>query len=353
MSTPTRDVLDRLENRREAVRAACESMLLERRGAGVENLTDADATRLRAMQDTLRELDDHIAHYSAELERVGSVPEALAKRALGNGSDAASFAKTWAANTTMELRRAFGSEQRAVISGSVDVPILVPEYVTDIPHPTRLIDLFPSRLAVDSMAYEYFRQIARTNNAAPVPDNTTKPTSVLTVQAIQDRCRVIAHLSEPLPFRIWLDEQAISAWLNAEMAAGVLDAIEAQAISGDGQGENCTGILSTPGTTAVAFATDVPTTLRKAVTALQNLGEVPTGWALNPADAELIDLERWGASGGFLTGGYENDAKTGFGISDNLFGTVPARRQPVRASGHRDPRRLVTAEAVRSRADAN
>jgi hypothetical protein len=62
------------------------------------------------------------------------------------------------------------------------------------------------------------------NNAAPVPDLATKATSMLIVQAIQDRCRVIAHLSEPVPYRIWTDSEAVVSWLADEMAQGVLDA---------------------------------------------------------------------------------------------------------------------------------
>jgi Phage capsid family len=213
-----------------------------------------------------------------------------------------------------------------VISGSVDVPQLIPEYVTAIPHPVRLIDLFPSRLAIDSMAYEYFRQTKRTNNAAPVPDNALKPTSILTVQAITDRARVIAHLSEPLPFRIWLDMDAITSWLYAEMSAGVLDATEFQAINGVGTGENCEGVLHVPGTTAVPFAAHMVTTLRAA-------GEVPTGWALSPANAEAIDLVRWGSAGGFLSGGFEHDNRDGFGTSDNIFGTVPRVVSPSVPTG--------------------
>ena len=34
-------------------------------------------------------------------------------------------------------------------------------------------------------------------------------------------------------------------------------------------------------------------------------------------------MERWRTSGGFLSGGYENDSKNGFGTSDNVFGTIP------------------------------
>ena len=52
------------------------------------------------------------------------------------------------------------------------------------------------------MAYEYFRQMKRTNNAAPLLAIALKPASILTVEAITDRAKVLAHLSEPLPFRL-------------------------------------------------------------------------------------------------------------------------------------------------------
>jgi hypothetical protein len=51
---------------------------------------------------------------------------------------------------------------------------------------------------------------------------------------------------------------------------------------------------------------------------MQNLGEQPTGWALNPADAQAVDLLRWSTSGGFLSGGYENDPGARYGTSANL-----------------------------------
>ena len=57
----------------------------------------------------------------------------------------------------------------------------------------------------------------------------------------------------------------------------ILDGIEQHAISGDGTGINQTGLLHASGTTVQHFSTDLPTTLRGAVTKLQNLGEMPTG----------------------------------------------------------------------------
>jgi transposase InsO family protein len=67
------------------------------------------------------------------------------------------------------------------------------------------------------------------------------------------------------------------------MAEGVLDALEAQVISGSGAGENMTGIPNVAGTRVVAFATDVTTTLRKAFTLMQTNREPPNTVVLHPA----------------------------------------------------------------------
>jgi hypothetical protein len=72
----------------------------------------------------------------------------------------------------------------------------------------------------------------------------------------------------------------------------------------------------------------VPTTIRSAVTKLQNLGERVTGIALNAADAQNLDMLRWtSGDGGFLTGGYATDNRQQtFGSSDNIFGGPDAQR---------------------------
>lgn len=151
-------------------------------------------------------------------------------------------------------------------------------------------------------------------------DNALKPTSVLTTTAVQDRARVIAHLSEPAPIRLLRDLEGLQVWAANEMAEGVLDALEKQIIQGNGTGENMTGILAVAGTVPVAFATDAPATLRKALTAMQTAGETPNAVVLHSTDAEGINLTRWGTAGGFLTGGFANDTGNGFGTSANIFG---------------------------------
>lgn len=287
---------------------------------------DRHTAKIRRHETDLRGLDGRITEQRDEIKRAGRDNPLLARLGAGGGIDANSHARRWSHDAARQMRQALGGERRAVISGSVDVPSLVEPSVTGIPHPLRIIDLLGDRQASESMAFTYYRQTARTNAATAVADLGQKPTSTLTVEPVNDRCRVIAHLSQPLPLRIWQDNNAITSWLYSEMAAGVLDGIEAQFVSGSGTGENMTGLLNTTGTTAVAYATDIPTTIRSAITAMQNLGETPNAWVLNPADAQTIDLTRWGTSGGLLTGGYQNDtALLGFGSSDNIFGSVSQR----------------------------
>lgn len=317
----TPDGLAQLEARRQRIHQQATELLETRQAQGIENLSGPDSVRFQALKRDLRDLDNAIVEYRVDAARSQVAPH-LASLG-GAGGDIEQRGRQWATSTYEHIRRALGggTEQRAVVAGSVDVPVLIDMPVVKIPFPKRLIDVFGNRRQIDSMAYEYYVQSApRVNAAAPVPDLAAKSTSQLTVTAVTDRCRVIAHLSDYLPIRIWWDFQSITAWLQDQMFNCVLDAIEHQAISGDGTGENMVGILNTPGVTAVPYVTDLVTTLRSAQSALQNLGEQPNGWALNPADAQTIDLMRWGSAGGFLSGGYENDSGSQYGTSENVFG---------------------------------
>lgn len=335
--------LDRLTQARNEARARRQAILDRAEREDRKDLTEDETRAFRTISEDVEVLDERVGEAAGELRRSGYGDPTLEAIRGGTtspegaggpgGPDARSASQAWGKNTAATLRRDLGGgEQRAVISGSIDIPTLILPQVVDIPHPARLLDLFTNRQVAESMSYSYYRQTARVNNATAVPDLATKPTSVLTVQEIQDRCRVVAHLSEPVPYRIFVDYNEISSWLASEMAAGVLDAVEAESIGaptgtgpGTGAGEHMTGIRKVAGTTAVPFVTDAATSMRHAITVLQNLGEQPTGWALNPADAEAIDLTRWGTAGGFLTDGYATDSDVQFGNSDNIFGSTTPR----------------------------
>jgi HK97 family phage major capsid protein len=303
-------------------------------------LSKADNVDFARATEEFQELEDHIGF----LDRAASIAACAGESGGGGGLRvehgsptpivdpdappavraalaAASGGGDWGTRAAGAIT-AIRSETRAVTSGSIDLPSLVEPNVVAKPRPARLIDLLVTRQTVGGNAFEYFQQTVRTNNAAPVADNATKPTSVFTVTPVEDRCRVIAHLTEPIPLRLLADHAALRVWLNSELVEGVLDALESQVIAGNGSGENMTGILAAAGTTAVAFTTDVVTTLRSALTALQQIGVQPNAWALSPGDAQTVDLTRWSTAGGYLTDGYANTNAA----SANIFGDTSIQR---------------------------
>jgi len=308
--------LQRLLSARADRQAARSKILAAVEARGAQRLTNAETEKFQAITADLRELDDHIAQTRDDIARSGrenpETVEILRASTTTRRED-------WATRAFDAIKKLGGSEDRSYLaSGSVDVPRLIDPAVTAIARPKRLIDLLVNRKALQSNGFEYFRQSVRTNNATAVADLGTKPTSVFTIVPVTDRARVIAHISEQVPVRLWQDATDVVNWLRSEMVEGVLDAVESQVISGDATGENLEGILEVSGTTAVAFNTDVPTTLRKAITALQVAGEQPNAWVLNPADAESIDLavEATGGVGYLHQGGYTNSLAG----SNNIFG---------------------------------
>ncbi|MYX17058.1 phage major capsid protein [Streptomyces sp. SID8374] len=228
-------------------------------------------------------------------------------------------AHQWAEDTAQALTKAAERNGvKALTSGSVDAPTMVRTGLFTMPtNPARLLDLIVNVQSVPGNEYEYLQQTVRTDNAAATPDSTTKPTSIYTVASKQDRVRVYAHLSEPVPLRLFADHKDLRPFLESEMSRGVLDALEADIVSGATGGENVVGILETSGVGTTAYSSSIPVTLRKALTAMQNAHEAPTAWALNPADAEVLDLLLT-ADGEYVGG----SADGGFAYI-NIFGNIP------------------------------
>ena len=264
-----------------------------------------------------RDLDLQIEDLTARIQAKEQSDRTVAINAMQENAQVEGWADR-AATAILNM-----SEHRAVVSGSIDIPQLVsPNVVADPYNPNRLIDLLVNREVLRGNAYEYLQQTVRTNNANVVADDGTKPTSVFTVASVDDRARVIAHLSEALPLRLLQDHRDLRTWLDTEMREGVLDGLETQVATGNGIGENLGGVTEVSGTTPVAFDTDRITSIRKGRTALQVLHEQPTAVAMHPADAEAIDLVREGSDGGFLSAATDLDPVFG-GLQRVITTSIP------------------------------
>ncbi|GAA4297629.1 phage major capsid protein [Mycobacterium paraffinicum] len=298
-----------------------ESEMFRRLTEQIETLNDQIEEAVRAGLDnpTSRAVAGAMAR-ATNCGRPGGEPGARIGDRAGAGDWASRAADViWRANN-------FDGETRAITASSIDLPALVLPQVVPMERPKRVIDLLVDRAESPSNAFEFWQQTTRTNNAAMTADFATKPTSTFTVTPVEDRLRVLAHLSEDVPNRLWLDYDELRQFLITELYQGLLDALEEQVLNGDGTGENFEGILHASGTTAVAFDTDVPTTLRGALSTFETSGVQPTGWVLNPTDAAALDLLREGGTPDLfvLGGGYQN----GPANSANIFGDVPRLVSP-------------------------
>lgn len=160
--------------------------------------------------------------------------------------------------------------------------------------PLTLRDLVTQGMTT-SDTVEYVRVTAFTNAAAPTAEGTTtsngtKPESALTTAKVTTPVRTIAHWI-PVTKRALSDAAQIRTLIDNFLQYGLEEELEDQMISGDGTGENFTGLASTSGLQTQAWNTNMLTTLRKARTLVRTVGRSrANAYVLNPADVEALDL---------------------------------------------------------------
>ncbi|QOV99716.1 phage major capsid protein [Rhodococcus pyridinivorans] len=176
------------------------------------------------------------------------------------------------------------------------VPLL-PEMV-ELGHPSNtLLDALVA-LPAPGPTFKALVQRERTNNAAPVAEGETKPTSVFGLEEIEVNLEVLAHLSEPTP-RYWFeDNAALETFVQDELVRGLRDALEGQVLTGDGTRPNLQGVLTTSGVQVQSFTTDVARSVRSAITKLETAGHEDNHViVLRPEDWEAAETARAEGSG--------------------------------------------------------
>lgn len=190
--------------------------------------------------------------------------------------------------------------------------------------PTSLLDVLASRITGPN--YSYMRQNARVNAAAPVAQGAVKPTSAPTLETIDAKLTVVAHISEQVDNYVVRDNEGIERFLEDEMLWGLRAAVENQIINGSGTAPNLRGLLNTSGIQSQGFATDVLTSVRKGLTKLEALGYSPGVLAVSPGDWEAIELLAT-TSGATDVRGVPIDAVTRrlFGVQAVVSAVLPAK----------------------------
>lgn len=199
-------------------------------------------------------------------------------------------AKALAANIIKTMPREQHGTKALIATGSqVTSSIVLPEIAAQGRPAVSVLDVLPMRVVAPN--YIALRQTGRDLfDGSPTAAGDLKPVSDVTVTAFPSRLRVVAHVSSPVDKFILSDAPVTEQFLVDEMLAGLRRGLEAQILTGDGEGENMTGILNTSGIQLQTFATNVLTSIRKAVTRLDTLGYTPGVVVLSAADWESIEL---------------------------------------------------------------
>jgi HK97 family phage major capsid protein len=154
-----------------------------------------------------------------------------------------------------------------------------------------------TNLQTESDVVEYVRITGETNSAAPVAEATAasggsgvKPESGMTFERVSTNVKTIAHWI-PATKRALSDASQLRGLIDAFLRYGLEEELEDQIVTGDGVGENFTGILETSGTQAQAYDTSLLKTTRIARRKVLTVGRRrPNAYILNPIDWESIDL---------------------------------------------------------------
>lgn len=200
----------------------------------------------------------------------------------------------------------------SAVAGSLVQNDIQPGMLNILQREINVLDLVP-RLQTDSDTIEYVREDTFTNNAAMVAEASattgttgTKPESVLAYSTQTSPVRTLAHWI-PVTNKTLADAPQIRGIINSRLLLGLTLSLESQILSGDGTGENFTGILNSGIQTRGLGADSVLDAIFRARTMVRVTGKSrPTAVVLHPNDWEGIRLARENSAsatyGGYLMG---------------------------------------------------
>jgi HK97 family phage major capsid protein len=152
--------------------------------------------------------------------------------------------------------------------------------------------------STSSNAIEYAKEVAFTNNAAPVAEGATKPKSDITFDLTSVPVRTIAHIAKASR-QVLDDAPQLRSIIDQRLRYGLQYVEEVQLLSGAGTGANLYGIIpqatafSAPITVGSATFID---NLRLAVLQAQLTNIPPDGIVLHPSDWARVELWKNGQS---------------------------------------------------------
>lgn len=328
-----------LKEKRAAKLAAANAIIDGAKADGRELTTD-EATAVQIMVDEIGVLDEHIVKANEAAKVLGQLDDMADEQAEASGTGSKrrkgylnTSAKSFAGLASKAARgmvtdpdygKAYGLKA-LLPAGQTAVSVTMA--ATPVSDTRPLSELLAALPVVRQSApiFRYLRQTARTNRAGVVAPGAAKPTSEYGLTPVEGELQVLAHISEAIDKYALADVGNLERFIQEELLYGLHLALEHQLLNGTGTGQ-LTGLLNTSGIQTQAFATDLITTTRKAVTAVESIGHRAGLFILNPADWESLELARTDTAGGLELGGPVDRAKrTLWGVPIAICTALPAK----------------------------
>lgn len=157
----------------------------------------------------------------------------------------------------------------------------------------------------DSDVVEWLEETTYTNSAAETAEGSDSPESALAFTARTANVKEIPHFI-PVTRRALADAAYIESWVNNRLIDGVRRRLQTQVLSGNGSGENLTGIYNTAGIGSIdrsVTSTDMVESLHKCITTIRtNAFMEPDFIGIHPNDWESIRLLKASTAGTYQYG---------------------------------------------------
>lgn len=293
-------------------------------GAQVAKANERKNEKAEQLQKLMEEIEDLMAKHLEELESEVKILRLDAEsRTKGFSGDADPFAfikEIFAKSDLVQAMQALGPSHRQKGSASLTWDLgtgglcekaagtsngwyIEPQNDGILPllfKDRHMMDLI-TVARTNSNAIKYTKYLM-SNNAAGVAEGAEKPETTFTPTQYNETVKKLAHYNKESD-EVLDDLPQIDAIIRGDLVEGLLDKVETQMFGGNG-GNDLTGVYNQVGIQSRAFATNIITTSRKAITDIQVNGlRQPTAFMMHPTDAEAYDLITTGGSGEYIMGG--------------------------------------------------
>ena len=180
----------------------------------------------------------------------------------------------------------------------------------------------------DSDLVEWVEESTYTNSAAETAETSAAAESALAFTVRNAAVKEVTHFI-PVTRRALADAAFVESWINNRLVDGVRRRLQTQILTGDGTGENFTGIYNTSGIGNIDRSTlsvNMLEGLHKAITNIRvNAFQNPDFIGINPEDWEALRLLKASGSGEYFYGSpAEGGAETIWGVQAVIHSSFTA-----------------------------